>query len=75
MSKINHQKPRPVPTVVELVVPSYNIRRAFSIEHAERLLSLGKNNGGWVLPEDSEFVYTLKDGIKRKSNTGDSTEA
>lgn len=28
----------------------------FTIDHAERLLNMG-NNGGWKLPEDSQFKF------------------
>lgn len=31
-------------------------RRDFEFSHAERLLQL-KKNGGWHLPEDSNFVF------------------
>jgi hypothetical protein len=52
--------------------------REFEVSHAERLLKMA-NNGGWKLPEDSQFKYTdygigIKDdkrgveGSEKKSN-------
>lgn len=65
----------PAATKVTLVVPQYGISREFGIQHAERLLDMGKNNGGWELPENSEFEYDKENGLKYKSNTGDNSEA
>ena len=43
---------------VTLVVPKYNMKQEFGIQHAERLLDMGAAvNGGWVLPEDSNYIY------------------
>ena len=53
-------------TKVELVVPSHNIKREFGIEHAERLLRM-PNNGGWQLPEGSQYELT-ENGIRFKRN-------
>ena len=55
--------------VVELVVPAHNMKQVFEIDHAERLLRV-PNNGGWQLPDDSEFEFNLSDGIKRNQNKG-----
>lgn len=41
---------------VVLICPKLGYERKFSVEHAESLLSM-KNNGGWVLPKNSEFEY------------------
>lgn len=40
-------------------------RRNFKIEVAEKLLRMPKN-GGWVLPTDSEYTFTIKDGFTRR---------
>lgn len=45
----------------------------FEINHAERLLRM-PNNGGWVLPKDSSYTFSLKNGIgfrqDKKEDTG-----
>lgn len=43
-------------TEVMLVCPKWGYEQKLSIEHAERLLSM-ENNGGWVLPENTQFNY------------------
>ena len=43
-------------TEVMLVCPKWGYEQTLSIEHAERLLSM-ENNGGWVLPENTQFNY------------------
>lgn len=35
------------------------VSKEFSVQHAERLLAR-KNNGGWKLPEQSEFNWNGK---------------
>lgn len=59
-----------------LVVPKYNIERAFSIQHAERLLDMGQDlNGGWELPEDSKYSYDEENGLRLKSDKANSEKA
>lgn len=60
-------RPKKSPTVT-LVVPKNGMVREFDPKHAERLLDLGELNGGWQLPEDSEYEYTVENGLKRKSD-------
>jgi hypothetical protein len=43
-------------------------RQEFEIAHAERLLGM-PNNGGWHLPEDSNFQMTRINGLIHKRNT------
>ena len=45
------------------------MKREFEITHAERLLGM-PNNGGWQLPENSEYIFDLNDGLKRKQPKG-----
>lgn len=60
---------------ISLVVPKYNIRQAFSIPHAERLLDMGEIlNGGWQLPADSEYCYDEENGLRLKSNKANTAE-
>ena len=50
-------------TMIELTV---NDRREFfSVEHAHQLL-LMRNNGGWKLPEDSEWTWCAERGFEKK---------
>lgn len=53
-------------TKVLLEVPQHGIRQDFNFEHAERIL-LARNNGGWVLPEDSKYILT-GNGLERRRN-------
>lgn len=61
---------------VTLVVPKYNIEKDFGIQHAERLLDMGTNiNGGWELPEDSNYLYDEENGLRVKSDKANSAKA
>ena len=61
---------------VTLVVPKYNIEQDFGVEHAERLLDMGPHlNGGWELPKDSKYIYDEENGLRVKSDKGDSAKA
>lgn len=63
-------------TMVTLVVPGRNIKQEFGIQHAERLLDMGQfHNGGWTLPEDSNYVYDEEYGLRLKSNQGNTAKA
>lgn len=58
---------------VILEVPQLGMKRAFSISHAERLLSI-RDNGGWQLPENSPFEYSKEYGIRVRTNKKHSAE-
>lgn len=61
---------------VTLVVPKYNIKKDFGIQHAERLLDMGTAiNGGWELPEDSNYLYDEENGLRLKSDKANSAKA
>ena len=61
---------------IKLVVPKYNIEQEFGVEHAERLLDMGTYlNGGWELPKDSKYTYDEENGLRVKSDKGDSAKA
>lgn len=47
--------------MVELVTDD-GLSRTFELEHAERILRT-PNNGGWRLPDDSNYEYDYYDGI------------
>ena len=60
---------------VTLVVPKYNIKQEFGIEHAERLLDMGAQlNGGWELPVDSNYIYDEENGLRIKSDKANSAK-
>lgn len=60
---------------VTLIVPKYNIKQEFGIEHAERLLDMGPQlNGGWELPGDSNYTYSEENGLRVKSDKANSAE-
>lgn len=61
---------------VRLIVVEYGIEKEFGISHAERLLDMGTRlNGGWTLPEDSEYEYSEEAGLRVKQrNTVTETE-
>lgn len=63
---------------VALFNESLNVTEEFEITHAERLLRL-PNNGGWKLPEESEFKFDKENGIgykrnKKANNGGEKTQ-
>lgn len=61
---------------VILVVPKNNMKQEFGIAHAERLLDMGKVlNGGWELPEDSDYQYDEENGLRFKSDKTNSRKA
>lgn len=61
---------------IKLVVPKYNMEQEFDVEHAERLLDMGAHlNGGWELPKDSKYTYDEENGLRVKSDKGDSAKA
>ena len=61
---------------VTLIVPKYNIKQEFGIEHAERLLDMGPQlNGGWELPGDSNYTYNEENGLRVKSDKANSAKA
>lgn len=53
-------------TKVKLVCPTHNLTEELEIKHAERLLRM-PNNGGWQLPDDSDFKFT-QNGIEYRRN-------
>ena len=55
-------------TKIELEIPQGRV--AFPVEQADALLRM-KFNGGWKLPEDSEWSWTSEKGFeKRKVESG-----
>lgn len=56
-------------TMVELEIPQG--RQSFPVEQADGILRM-KFNGGWKLPEDSEWTWTAERGFeKRKAESGE----
>ena len=50
-------------TKIELEIPQG--KTAFSVEQADALLRM-KFNGGWKLPEDSEWTWSAEKGFEKK---------
>ena len=50
-------------TKIELEIPQG--RKSFHVEQADALLRM-KFNGGWKLPEDSEWAWTSEKGFEKK---------
>ena len=50
-------------TKIELEIPQG--RKSFPVEQADALLRM-KFNGGWKLPEDSEWTWTPEKGFEKK---------
>lgn len=67
-------RPKKEKTVV-LVTPNGN-KREFGIQHAERLLDMGPAlNGGWLIDPKSEYYYDEENGIRLKTDKGNSAKA
>lgn len=56
-------------TTVALCQKNTGVTQEFEITHAERILRL-RNNGGWELPESSNYIFDLQNGITKKRNKG-----
>lgn len=57
-------------TLVTLACKAAGVQpREFGIEHAENLLRM-PNNGGWYIPNESQFKYE-NGNISRKNKKGD----
>lgn len=53
-------------TFVKLVCDALG-EREFDFEQANRLLAM-KPNGGWHLPKDSEYQFSVENGLERRRN-------
>jgi hypothetical protein len=51
-------------TMIELEIPQG--KTAFPVEQADGILRM-KFNGGWKLPEDSEWSWTPEKGFEKKA--------
>lgn len=61
---------------VKLVVPKHNKEQEFTVRHAERILDMGAHlNGGWVLPENSDYIYDEENGLRLKTDKGNTAKA
>jgi hypothetical protein len=59
-------------TNVVLENKTLSTTQEFEINHAERLLRM-PNNGGWVLPKDSPYIFSTKNGIGFRPNKKEDT--
>lgn len=55
-------------TMVELEIPQG--RKVFPVGQADGILRM-KFNGGWKLPEDSEWTWTAERGFEKKGKKAD----
>lgn len=51
-----------------------SLEREFEVTHAERLLKM-PNNGGWELPQDSNYEYNKDNGVISKRNKGNNKKS
>lgn len=58
-------------TFVKLVCDALG-ERDFDFEQANRLLGMTPN-GGWHLPDDSEYQFSVENGLERRGNTEKNT--
>lgn len=49
----------------KVTLKASGVESEFDLEHAERILRM-QNNGGWELPNNSKFQFSLENGITRK---------
>lgn len=62
-------------TVKMVRLETEDLSQEFEVSHAERILDMGPTvNGGWHVPEDSEYEYTEEYGLRLKSNKGNSAK-
>ena len=65
----------PKQKTVTLITPNGE-KRSFGIKHAERLLDMGPAlNGGWAIDPQSPYYYDEENGIRVKSDKGNSAKA
>ena len=53
-------------TMIDMEIPQG--KTAFPVEQADALLRM-KFNGGWKLPEDSEWTWSAEKGFEKKANS------
>lgn len=58
-------------TKIELEIPQG--RTPFPMEEADTLLRM-RFNGGWKLPEDSEWTWTAERGFEKKAKSAKSSK-
>lgn len=59
-----------------ILVTDSGLKQEFGIQHAERLLDMGLFfNGGWKLPEDSNYHYDEENGLRVKSDKANTAKA
>lgn len=59
-----------------ILVTASGLKQELGIQHAERLLDMGPFlNGGWKLPEDSNYYYDEENGLRLKSGKTNTAKA
>lgn len=73
------QKPAIVKTdkdlkVIPMIHKGLKKPQIMPVEQAHKLLC-NKNNGGWVISKDANITWTIDDGFKLNTNTGETQKA
>lgn len=59
-----------------VLVTKAGFKRSYSLQHAERILDMGEAlNGGWSVDPESPYYYDEENGIRLKSDKGNSAKA
>ena len=67
---------RPKKEKTIILVTKDGQKQSFGIQHAERLLDLGPAvNGGWAIDPESPYYYDEENGIRLKSDKGNTAKA
>lgn len=56
-------------TMVMLTNDALGVSKEYEVSHAERILRM-PNNGGWHLPENSNYQFDKEYGIRPKRDKG-----
>lgn len=68
MRKVKEQK--------VVLVTKAGFKQSYSLQHAERILDMGEAlNGGWSVDPESPYYYDEENGIRLKSDKGNSAKA
>lgn len=68
MRKVKEQK--------VVLVTKAGFKQSYSLQHAERILDMGEAlNGGWSVDPASPYYYDEENGIRLKSDKGNSAKA
>jgi hypothetical protein len=59
-----------------VLVTAKGFKHAYGIQHAERILAMGEAlNGGWSVDPESPYYYDEENGIRLKSDKGNTAKS